>query len=378
MVDVAGNTPGTAALGAIDPPVLVGPGSHLHHPGRDRSRPFALERPHALAGVASLTAPDACLLYRFPKPTPDGCTQIVLSLLRSCLSASSPSCPRPACTATGTTASSHLMPVYAPPSSPSVEPRPTCPAADAERSRPLTVDLDEFSFSTWGPSTSCNHSESVPSSRHTFRFRGMPHRTSISARAFVSTTCEPNRFPLRPTTASVQLDVSVRVCPEHMGPWDQEGRVIDLHSLGKSFDDGASFAVRDVTLHVASGQTLVLLGSSGSGKSTTLKMINRLLEPTEGSVELDGVDVERMDVVELRRSIGYVLQGIGLFPHMTLAENVAVVPRMLGGTRRNGGRAPASSWSSWAQLRGRCPWAQPGLGGCGVPGHHRQHVTHVA
>jgi len=100
--------------------------------------------------------------------------------------------------------------------------------------------------------------------------------------------------------------------------------------VSKSFDCGKTFAVEDVSLSVADGETLVLLGSSGCGKTTTLKMINRLLAPTSGRIEVDGRDVLGQDPVELRRSIGYVFQGIGLFPHLTVAQNVAVVPRLLG------------------------------------------------
>ena len=106
--------------------------------------------------------------------------------------------------------------------------------------------------------------------------------------------------------------------------------MIVLQSLSKSFDNGATFAVRDLSFEIAEGETLVLLGSSGCGKTTTLKMINRLIEPTGGKIEVDGRNVMEQDPVALRRSIGYVFQGIGLFPHMTVEENVSVVLRLLG------------------------------------------------
>lgn len=106
--------------------------------------------------------------------------------------------------------------------------------------------------------------------------------------------------------------------------------MIRLDHLTKSFDGGKTYAVRDVSLEVGEGETLVLLGASGCGKTTTLKMINRLVEPTSGRIELDGQDVLKADVLELRRSIGYVFQDIGLFPHMTAAENVEIVPRLIG------------------------------------------------
>jgi osmoprotectant transport system ATP-binding protein len=106
--------------------------------------------------------------------------------------------------------------------------------------------------------------------------------------------------------------------------------MIRLEKVSKSFDNGQTYAVYDVSLRVASGELLVLLGSSGCGKTTTLKMINRLLEPTAGTIEVGGNDVRAQEVIALRRSIGYVFQGIGLFPHMTVEENISVVLRLQG------------------------------------------------
>lgn len=106
--------------------------------------------------------------------------------------------------------------------------------------------------------------------------------------------------------------------------------VIALCDVWKSYDGGKTYAVKGVTLEVAKGETLVLLGSSGSGKTTVLKMINRLTEPTKGVIEIDGRNVMEFNPVELRRCIGYVFQGIGLFPHLTVAENVSIVLKLLG------------------------------------------------
>lgn len=103
-----------------------------------------------------------------------------------------------------------------------------------------------------------------------------------------------------------------------------------LSGLGKSFDGGRTWAVRDLSLEVAKGEFLALIGGSGSGKTTLLKMINRLIEPDAGEVHIDGALNTETPAPELRRGIGYVFQGAGLFPHMTLAENVAVTPRLLG------------------------------------------------
>ena len=106
--------------------------------------------------------------------------------------------------------------------------------------------------------------------------------------------------------------------------------MIRLSRVSKSFDGGRTYAVRELSVEIGDGETLVMLGSSGCGKTTTLKMINRLLEPTSGTIEVDGEDISRRDPVRWRRSIGYVFQGIGLFPHMTVEENVEIVLRLLG------------------------------------------------
>lgn len=88
-------------------------------------------------------------------------------------------------------------------------------------------------------------------------------------------------------------------------------------------------AVNNVTCEVASGELVVILGPSGCGKTTLLKMVNRLYEPTSGQICIDGQDIKRLKPTQLRQKIGYVIQQSGLFPHMTVAENVAVVPRLL-------------------------------------------------
>ena len=106
--------------------------------------------------------------------------------------------------------------------------------------------------------------------------------------------------------------------------------MIQLSHISKSFDGGRSYAVNDLSFQVNEGETVVLLGSSGCGKTTTLKMINRLVEPTEGFIKVNGKDIMDQGPVDLRRRIGYVFQGIGLLPHMTIGRNVEIVPRLLG------------------------------------------------
>jgi len=106
--------------------------------------------------------------------------------------------------------------------------------------------------------------------------------------------------------------------------------MIVLDNVSKSFDGGQSYALRDVSLTIEEGETFVLLGSSGSGKTTILRLISRLIEPTAGQITLDGRDLNDYGVIELRRNMGYVFQGIGLFPHMTVGQNVAIGLRLVG------------------------------------------------
>lgn len=102
--------------------------------------------------------------------------------------------------------------------------------------------------------------------------------------------------------------------------------MIHFENVKKRYDDGY-VALKNINLEFKEGELTVLIGPSGCGKTTLMKLINRLNNPSEGKVLIRGKDISTIDPVELRRSIGYVIQNIGLFPHMTIAANVAVVPR---------------------------------------------------
>jgi osmoprotectant transport system ATP-binding protein len=105
---------------------------------------------------------------------------------------------------------------------------------------------------------------------------------------------------------------------------------VTKHYDARGQKDGTAGAVNDLSLAVPAGKICVLVGPSGCGKTTSLKMVNRLIEPTSGRILIDGADAAARDLTELRRGIGYVIQQVGLFPHETIAENVATVPRLLG------------------------------------------------
>jgi osmoprotectant transport system ATP-binding protein len=106
--------------------------------------------------------------------------------------------------------------------------------------------------------------------------------------------------------------------------------LIAFAHVGKSFDGGLIKAVNDVSLDVAEGEFLAIVGGSGSGKTTLLRLANRLIDPDSGSITVEGEDVRAVDPIRLRRRIGYVFQSGGLFPHMSVAGNVGITPKLLG------------------------------------------------
>src|SRR5204863_3215183 len=129
--------------------------------------------------------------------------------------------------------------------------------------------------------------------------------------------------------------------PRYRGPMPTAPLIAYAH-VGKSFDDGRGagrvVAVDDVSLQVAEGEFLAIVGGSGSGKTTLLRLANRLIEADSGSIEVEGEDVRAADPVSLRRRIGYVFQSGGLFPHISVAGNIGITPKLL--------RAPAAEISA--------------------------------
>lgn len=103
---------------------------------------------------------------------------------------------------------------------------------------------------------------------------------------------------------------------------------IKFRNINKSFGDKE--IIKDLSFDIEEGQFITILGSSGSGKTTTLKMVNRLIEPNSGQIEINEKEIKEYDLIELRRKIGYVVQQIGLFPHITIEKNIATVPELLG------------------------------------------------
>ena len=145
--------------------------------------------------------------------------------------------------------------------------------------------------------------------------------------------------------ATVQVDRSGSLAPIRSRPIgttapttesdaSASASAIRLEGVTKTFPGAAAPAVQPLDLVIPGGSIVVLIGPSGCGKTTTLRMINRLIEPTAGTITIGGQDVRARSVTELRRSIGYVIQQVGLFPHRTIAQNIATVPRLLGWDKR--------------------------------------------
>ncbi|CAM5636228.1 Vitamin B12 import ATP-binding protein BtuD [Streptomyces rimosus subsp. rimosus] len=140
--------------------------------------------------------------------------------------------------------------------------------------------------------------------------------------------------------------------------------MIRFESVTKRYPDGTT-AVDDLSFEVAEGELVTLVGPSGCGKTTTMKMVNRLIDPTSGRIFVEGRDIATTDPVRLRRRIGYVIQQTGLFPHRTVLDNTATVPHLLGRPRSSPGTAPPNSWngSVWTPpstgraIRSSCPAA---------------------
>src|SRR5438093_12272818 len=108
---------------------------------------------------------------------------------------------------------------------------------------------------------------------------------------------------------------------------------IVFRNVTKRYPGGRAAAVNDLSLVVPAGEICVLVGPSGGGKTTAMKMVNRLIEISEGDILIDGRSVRSLDVIELRRRIGYVIQHVGLFPHLTISANISTVPKLLGWPR---------------------------------------------
>src|ERR671919_84567 len=109
--------------------------------------------------------------------------------------------------------------------------------------------------------------------------------------------------------------------------------VLAFHEVTKVYSGRRTPAISNLTLEIPAGEICVLIGPSGGGKTTAMKLVNRLIPLTDGDITIDGESILKLDPVELRRGIGYVIQQIGLFPHMTIEANVATVPKLVGWDR---------------------------------------------
>src|SRR6266536_4732595 len=136
--------------------------------------------------------------------------------------------------------------------------------------------------------------------------------------------------------------------PKPVGPSPNHS-MISIQHVSKRFPGQRTPAVGDLSLEISEGETVCLVGPSGCGKTTTMRMINRLIEPTSGSILVDGRDDLRQDPVALRRGMGYVIQSIGLLPHRTVAQNIATVPRLTG-DRKSTRLNSSHEWHSYAVI----------------------------
>ena len=157
---------------------------------------------------------------------------------------------------------------------------------------------------------------------------------------------------------------------------------IEISGLSKSFDGGRSHAVEAVDLTIAAGAFVALVGGSGSGKTTTLKTINGLVRPDAGQVRIDGEPIGEAAAHRLRRRIGYVFQEVGLFPHLTVAENIGITPRLLGWPKARIAARVESCWT-WSACRAPSPAARrrscpaASASGSALPARWRRPADHA-
>jgi osmoprotectant transport system ATP-binding protein len=138
--------------------------------------------------------------------------------------------------------------------------------------------------------------------------------------------------------------------------------LITFEGVTKRYPDG-TVAVDELSLEIPAGKITVLVGPSGCGKTTTLRMINRMVDPSTGTVTVDGEDVRRVDPPTLRRGIGYVIQQAGLFPHRTIVDNIATVPLLLGWSKDRARALPVPALRRAAAARRGGPGARRGSAG---------------
>ena len=161
---------------------------------------------------------------------------------------------------------------------------------------------------------------------------------------------------------SATADVSARLSSTPKPKHPRRTVMITFDEVSKVYPDG-TVAVDKLTITAPNGKITVLVGPSGCGKTTSMRMINRLIEPSSGTIELDGVDTQTLDRVALRRRIGYVIQNAGLFPHRTVVDNVAALPRLLGGGKKETRSAAMELLERVgldAKFAGRYPWQLSG------------------
>lgn len=126
--------------------------------------------------------------------------------------------------------------------------------------------------------------------------------------------------------------------------WIEGEKMIEFKNVSKTYDDGFK-ALKNINLRIEEGELVALIGPSGCGKTTTMRMINRLIDPSEGEILVNGENIKKKNPVQLRRDSGYVIQQIGLLPHMTIEDNITIVPKLKKNGTKNVTQNESMSYS---------------------------------